>query len=143
MAEAAAKKTAKKTVKKAPKKTAKKTVRKTVARKATPDSGEIAVIETGGKQYVVSAGDTIKIEKLNGEIGEGDTVTFDKVLLVDNGSDTTIGEPYIENAKVLGELVENGRNKKLSVIKFRSKSRYFRNKGHRQHYMKVKITGVQ
>ena len=100
---------------------------------------EYAVIETGGKQYRVSVGKTVKIEKLPGEHKEGAKITFDKVLLVDNGKDTTIGTPYIEKAKVVGSLVEEGRNKKINVIRFKSKSRYFKKRGHRQPYMKIKI----
>jgi len=106
---------------------------------AEQNTEEFAVIETGGKQYKVSAGDDVKIEKLVGEFKEGDKITFDKVLLVDNGKDTTIGTPYIEEAKVLGTLKEMGRNKKISVIRFKAKSRYFKKKGHRQPFFKVHI----
>jgi len=101
-----------------------------------------AVIQTGGKQYKVSEGDVVTIEKLSGEYKEGDKIIFDQVLLTDDGSKTTIGEPLISGVKVEGELQEAGRAKKVSVIKFRSKSRYFRNVGHRQPFMKVKITSI-
>jgi len=104
---------------------------------------EYAVIETGGKQYRVSVGNTVKIEKLPGTYKEGAKITFDKVLLVDNGKDTTIGTPYIEKAKVVGLLVEEGRNKKIDVIRYKSKSRYFKKRGHRQPYMKVKIEALK
>jgi len=104
---------------------------------------EFAVIQTGGKQYQVSKGDVVKIEKLSGEYKEGDKVTFDKVLLVDNGKDTTIGTPYIDGAKVMGTLKEAGRDKKISVIKFKAKSRYFKKRGHRQPFFKVHIDALK
>jgi large subunit ribosomal protein L21 len=105
--------------------------------------GAYAVIETGGKQYVVATGDTIEIEKLpNVEVG--DIVTFDKVLLVDNGVDMTqVGDPYLSGAKVTGTLAKAGRGKKIRVVKFKSKSRYTKTQGHRQSYMNVKIEAVQ
>ena len=104
---------------------------------------EFAVIQTGGKQYKVSVGDTVKIEKLVGEHKEGDKITFDKVLLVDNGRDTTIGTPFITGAKVEAELVEIGRAKKIIVVKYKPKSRYLIRQGHRQHFFKVKILGIK
>ena len=104
---------------------------------------EFAVIQTGGKQYKVSVGDTVKIEKLVGEHKEGDKITFDKVLLVDNGKDTTIGTPFITGAKVEAELVEIGRTKKIIVVKYKPKSRYLIRQGHRQHFFKIKILGIK
>lgn len=105
---------------------------------------EIAVITTGGKQYTVSKGDTITIEKLAGAHKEGDKVTFDKVLLVDNGSDTTIGTPYIKDAKVTGTISEVGRAAKVLVVKYKQKSRSgWKRNGHRQPFMKVKIDAVK
>ncbi|HEY4511674.1 MAG TPA: 50S ribosomal protein L21 [Candidatus Paceibacterota bacterium] len=104
---------------------------------------EFAIIETGGKQYKVSKGDTIQIEKLPGEPKEGDKVTFDKVLLVDNGSDTTIGTPFIESAKVEATITEVGRAPKVTVIKYKQKSRYFKKNGHRQPFVKVKIDSLK
>lgn len=104
---------------------------------------EYAVIQTGGKQYKVSAGETIQIECMPGDYKEGDTIVFDKVLLVDNGSDTTIGTPFIEKAKVTGTLSQIGRAPKVTVIKYKQKSRYFKKNGHRQPFFKVKIEGVK
>jgi len=98
-----------------------------------------AVIETGGKQYKVEAGDSLKIEKLSGDFKKGDVVTFDKVLLSDDGTNTTVGVPYIVNAKVQAEISEIGRGRKIEVIKYKAKSRYFKLRGHRQPYFKVKI----
>ena len=104
---------------------------------------EFAVIQTGGKQYKVSVGDTVKIEKLVGEHKEGDKITFAQVLLVDNGKDTTIGTPFITGAKVEAELVEIGRTKKIIVVKYKPKSRYLIRQGHRQHFFKIKILGIK
>src|SRR3989344_3718716 len=99
---------------------------------------EFAVIQTGGKQYIVSPGKEIRIEKLTGEHKEGDMLSFDKVLMVDNGTDTTIGAPYIDGAVVKGTLKKSGRAKKVETIKYKQKSRYFIRRGHRQHYFLVK-----
>jgi large subunit ribosomal protein L21 len=104
---------------------------------------EFAVIQTGGKQYKVSKGVTLAIEKLKGEHKEGDKITFDKVLLVDDGKDTTIGTPYIDGAQVNAEITKIGRGKKILVVKYKQKSRYLRRAGHRQPFFKVKITGIK
>lgn len=107
------------------------------------DSG-FAIIETGGKQYRVNVGDIIKVEKVNNELKEGDSIIFNKILLIDNGTDSTdIGTPYIEGAKVLATLVEIGRNTKVMVIKYKQKSRYFKKNGHRQPFFKVKIDKIE
>lgn len=98
-----------------------------------------AVIETGGKQYKVAEGDSIKIEKLSGDLKKGDVVTFDEVLLKDDGTKTMVGAPYITNAKVQAEIVDISRYPKIEVVKYKAKSRYFKLRGHRQPYMKVKI----
>lgn len=108
---------------------------------------KFAVIETGGKQYKVSVGDVLSIEKLTskskGEYKEGDKIIFDKVMLVDNGKDTTIGTPYVAKAQVEAEFQEEGRGKKVHILKFKQKSRYSVKKGHRQPYTKVKITSIK
>ena len=101
---------------------------------------EFAIIETGGKQYLVEEGATLKIEKITGEHKVGGSVVFDKVLLVDNGQDTTIGEPYIPGAKVTAEIKKIDRSKKVTVIKYKAKSNYFKKRGHRQPFFEVKIT---
>lgn len=103
---------------------------------------EVAVIKTGGKQYVVSKGDTITIEKLPGDLKKGDSVVFSEVLFVDNGSDTTIGAPVIKGAEVKGTVVESGRADKVEVVKYKPKSRYFKRNGHRQPFLKVKIDTI-
>ena len=126
--------TAKTTPKKAP---AKKTAKKAVAK-----SGSFAVLATGGKQYLVRVGDTITIEKMDGEFAKGDKVTFDNVLLIDDGATTKIGAPMISGGKVIAEFVSGGRAKKIDVIKYQPKSRYYKKRGHRQPFAKVKITAI-
>jgi large subunit ribosomal protein L21 len=104
---------------------------------------EFAVINTGGKQYKVSEGGLVSIEKIKGEYKKGDKLSFDKVMLVDDGVDTTIGTPYIKGAKVDGEIVEIGRTRKVMVVKYKQKSRYLKRNGHRQPFFKVKITSIK
>jgi len=106
-----------------------------------------AVIKTGGKQYVVKQGDLITIEKLGRGIKtenlkRGDAVTFSEVLLTDNGKATTIGTPAIEGAKVTGTVFSVGRAPKVEVVKYKAKSNYFKRRGHRQPFVKVKIDSV-
>ena len=102
-----------------------------------------AVIQTGGKQYKVAPGETLLIEKLPGELKVGDKVVFDKVLLVNDGSKTLVGAPVVPGATVESTLVEEGRGKKVIVIRYRQKSRYFKKNGHRQPFMKVKIDAIK
>ena len=104
---------------------------------------EFAIIFTGGKQYKVAKGDTVKIEKIKGDFKAGDKITFDQVLLVEDGKDTTIGTPYITGATVSGTLSEIGRNKTVEVIKYKQKSRYFKKNGHRQPWFKVTIDAIK
>ncbi|MEO5634979.1 MAG: 50S ribosomal protein L21 [Candidatus Paceibacterota bacterium] len=108
---------------------------------------EFAVIQTGGKQYKVSKGSFFNIEKIKStgkdEHKKGDSLTFDKVLLVDDGKDTTIGTPYIKGAAVTGEIMEIGRARKILVVKYKQKSRYLRRNGHRQPFFKIKITSIK
>ena len=104
---------------------------------------EFAVIETGGKQYLVSTGDIVRIEKIKGDHKVGDSVAFEKVLLVENGSDTTIGTPYISGAKVSAEITKIDRAPKVVVIKYKAKSRYFKKRGHRQPFFEVKIKTIK
>jgi large subunit ribosomal protein L21 len=101
-----------------------------------------AVIQTGGKQYRVEPGMTVVVEKLAGE--KGGQVVFDQVLLVSSGdgANVTIGKPVVANAKVTGEIVEQGRGDKLVVFKFRRRKNYVRRNGHRQDYTAVKINAI-
>ncbi|MCI0565807.1 50S ribosomal protein L21 [bacterium] len=101
-----------------------------------------AVIETGGKQYMVEAGNIITIEKLSGEHKKGDKIAFDKVLLIDDGKETKLGAPYIKGASVGALFESEGKGKKINIVKFKSKSRYTRRQGHRQPFMKVKIENI-
>ena len=102
---------------------------------------KIAIIETGGKQYVVTNDAVLTVEKITAA-QEGKKVVFDKVLLVDDGSKSHVGSPYIAGAKVSGELLKNGRADKITVIHYRPKSRYFKKRGHRQPFSKVRITAL-
>ena len=117
---------------------AKKTTKKAVA-----DNKEFAVIFTGGKQYKVAVGDVLKVEKLEGDFKAGDKIVFDKVLLVDNGVDTTIGTPYITGAKVESLFQKAGKNKTILVVKYKQKSRYLKKNGHRQPFIEVKISAIK
>ena len=96
-----------------------------------------AIIETGGKQYSVTEGVEIFVEKLDGN--EKDKVTFDKVLVLGD----VIGHPYVEGAKVTGEIVKQGKQRKIRIFKYRQKTNYHRTQGHRQPYTKVKITSIK
>lgn len=115
--------------------------------KDTKEAKEFAIIQTGGKQYIVAEGDTVQIEKLKGPLtgkgyatyAVGDKVVFDNVLLVDNGKDTSIGMPFIDGAKVSAEVTKISRAKKVNVIKYKAKSNYFKKRGHRQPFFEVKI----
>ncbi len=109
-------------------------------------SEEFAVIKTGGKQYKVSKGTVISIEKIKNakaDYKKGDKLVFDKVLLVDSGKDVTIGTPYIDGAKVDAEIMEVGRARKILVVKYKQKSRYLRRNGHRQPFFKIKVTSIK
>ncbi len=99
-----------------------------------------AVFVTGGKQYAVSEGDVVYIEKLNCEAD--DVVTFDEVLLVGEGADAKFGTPVVEGAKVEGKVIKNGKGKKLNIITYKPKKGYARRLGHRQPYTKVEITKI-
>ena len=99
-----------------------------------------AVIETGGKQYKVSEGDTLFVEKLGVE--EGEAVTFDKVLVVADGENVKVGAPTVEGATVEAKVVKNGKAKKIYVFKMKRKKNYRRKKGHRQPFTKVEISKI-
>ena len=116
---------------------------KKTTKNTTSESKEFAVILTGGKQYKVAVGDTLKVEKLDGEFKAGDKIIFDKVLLVDNGIDTTIGTPYIPNAKVESLFQKVGKGKTVTVMKYKQKSRYLKKNGHRQPFTEVKISAIK
>lgn len=102
---------------------------------------DFAVIETGGKQYIVSAGDVIDVELL-GEHEEGAAVEFDKVLLKDDGTKATVGAPYIAGAKVKATYQGLHKGTKLSILRYKAKSNRDRKIGHRQKYSRVKIESI-
>lgn len=108
-----------------------------MAEKATKTE-DFAVIETGGKQYIVSVGDVIDVELL-GDHAEGDKIEFDQVLMSDDGKAATLGTPYIKGAKVKASFVKETKGKKLSIIRYKAKSNRDRKIGHRQKYATVKI----
>ncbi len=99
-----------------------------------------AVIQTGGKQYKVQPGETVVVEKLAGE--SGDNVTFEEVLLVADDEQVAVGRPHVDGATVTGEIVEQGRGKKLIVYKFKRRKNYRRKNGHRQDFTAVKINDI-
>lgn len=106
---------------------------------------KFAVIQTGGKQYRVSEGETIYVEKLSSLINpikDGDTVIFDQVLLTDDGANVQIGVPYLTGAKIEGVLVSEKKGKKVMGIKYKAKSNYRVKYGHRQIQAKVKISKI-
>jgi large subunit ribosomal protein L21 len=99
-----------------------------------------AVIKTGGKQYRVSEGETLRIETL--DANEGDSVDFDQVLMVGEGEDVRIGAPLLEGGKVTATVKAHGRGKKVEIIKFRRRKHHMKRMGHRQNYTEVEITGI-
>lgn len=99
-----------------------------------------AVIETGGKQYRVQAGDRFRVERLEGEPGA--EVTFDKVLMAGGEGETRLGSPYLEGASVTAEILTQARDRKVLVFKYKSKKNYRRMRGHRQYYTEVVIRGI-
>ena len=100
----------------------------------------IAIIETGGKQYLVKKGDRVQIEKLNAK--EGEIFKFDKVLFTSDGKDFNLGKPYLAQAFVEGKVLKQGRGDKIVVFKYKAKSRYRRKIGARQYFTEVEITKV-
>lgn len=100
----------------------------------------LAVIKTGGKQYIVKVGDKIRVEKL--EIEEGGKITFDEVLLVDQEKGVEVGAPFVKNAKVEGKVLRTFKDKKVTGIKFKAKKRYKVKFGHRQILTEIEITKI-
>lgn len=99
-----------------------------------------AIIETGGKQYRVSVGDRLSVEKL--EVEDGGTITFDKVLLLGGGGSTTVGAPTVAGASVTATVDETYRGEKIVVFKYKAKKGYRRRTGHRQTLTRLSITGI-
>jgi len=101
----------------------------------------LAVIETGGKQYLVEPGKRINIEKV--EKKEGEEVEFSKVLLIEKDGELKIGNPYVEGVKVIGKVIKQGKQKKIVVLKYKRKTRYKVKKGHRQPFTRVEILRIE
>jgi len=99
-----------------------------------------AVIRSGGKQYRVSPGQTLKIEKLPGNAGE--PIKFDEVLLIGDGEKAQMGSPLIANAVVTAEVVQQGRGKKIRIIKLKRRKHHLKHQGHRQYFTAVKVTDI-
>jgi large subunit ribosomal protein L21 len=100
-----------------------------------------AVFKTGGKQYRASTGDVLNVEKLEAE--KGATVEIDQVLMVGEGDDVKVGNPYLEGGKVTATVVDHGRGDKIRVIKFKRRKNYRRQMGHRQYFTRIEITGIE
>ncbi|PIR97167.1 MAG: 50S ribosomal protein L21 [Candidatus Doudnabacteria bacterium CG10_big_fil_rev_8_21_14_0_10_41_10] len=101
---------------------------------------KFAVIQTGGKQFIVKTGDKIQVEKLEGKAG--DKVAFDNVLLVADGDKVEVGKPRVKGATVEGKVLKQARARKVLVMKYHNKTRYRRKKGHRQHFTEVEIVKI-
>lgn len=101
----------------------------------------LAVIKTGGKQYIVSPKQKIKIEKIDKK--EGSEITFSDVLLLEKNKKIEIGNPFLKNVKVIGKILKQGKNKKVIVFKFEQTNRYHVKKGHRQPFTEVEITDIE
>ena len=99
-----------------------------------------AVITSGGKQYRVIEGQTLKLEKLELEIGA--TVNFEQVLMIGNGDKISVGKPFIKGSSVTATVLSQGRRKKIHIIKFRRRKHHQKQMGHRQYFTEVKITGI-
>jgi large subunit ribosomal protein L21 len=99
-----------------------------------------AVIQTGGKQYRVEDGTYLKIEKL--ELGIGDIIEFDKVLMIQSDDEVKVGMPFIEGGKVTATVLSQGRHDKIKIIKFRRRKHHMKQMGHRQYYTEIQITGI-
>lgn len=99
-----------------------------------------AVIESGGKQHRVQEGETLKLEKI--EIAPGESVNFDKVLMIGEGETVKIGAPYLDGSIVTAEIIAQGRHKKVKIVKFRRRKHSMKQAGHRQWFTEVKITGI-
>jgi large subunit ribosomal protein L21 len=99
-----------------------------------------AIVETGGKQYRVEPGQVLEVERLDGDVGS--TITLEKVLFVAGEGETKIGNPTVANAKVTGEVVGQGRSRKIIVFKKKRRKAYRRTNGHRQSFTALKITGI-
>jgi len=99
-----------------------------------------AVIQTGGKQYRVAEGDTLKVEKIAAEAGA--TIELDQVLMVADGEDVKVGKPYLNDGKVTATIKSHGRGKKVKIVKFRRRKHHLKRQGHRQWFTELQVTGI-
>ena len=99
-----------------------------------------AVFESGGKQHRISEGEVLKLEKLG--VAPGESIVFDKVLMVADGDNVNVGKPYVAGGTVTAEVMSEGRHKKVKILKFKRRQDYLRKQGHRQWFTEVKITGI-
>jgi large subunit ribosomal protein L21 len=99
-----------------------------------------AVIQSGGKQYRVAEGDTLKVEKLRAD--EGTSVELDKVLMVAEGEDVKVGKPYLDGGKVTATVKAHGRGNKVNIVKFRRRKQHLKRQGHRQWFTELTITAI-
>ncbi len=99
-----------------------------------------AVFATGGKQYRVKEGDTVRVEKVVAE--EGASVDFDQVLMVGEGDEVKVGSPYVDGGRVSATVTSQGRGRKVQIIKFRRRKHHMKRQGHRQAFTELKITGI-
>jgi large subunit ribosomal protein L21 len=99
-----------------------------------------AVFSTGGKQYRATTGDVIKVEKIEAE--KGATVELDKVLMIGEGEDVTVGAPYIEGGKVTATVLDQGRREKIKIVKFKRRKHHRKQMGHRQYFTQLEITSI-
>jgi large subunit ribosomal protein L21 len=99
-----------------------------------------AVIQTGGKQYRVAQGSTLKVEKLDAETGA--SVELDRVLMVADGDDIKVGAPFLEGGKVTATIKSHGRGKKVTIVKFRRRKHHMKRQGHRQAFTEIEVTGI-
>ena len=100
-----------------------------------------AVIQTGGKQYRVAPGDVVKVEKLSGKIG--DSISFDKVLMTSDGDNVNLGNPYLEDSRVMGRIARHGKDRKIIVFKYKRRKGYRRKQGHRQDFTLIKVEDIK
>jgi len=98
-----------------------------------------AIVESGGKQYKVSPGETIEVDKMS---VSGESIELDRVHLIADGDKVTVGKPLVAGAKVIADVLGDGRKEKIIVFKYKPKTRYRRKKGHRQHYTKLSIKDI-
>lgn len=99
-----------------------------------------AVIESGGKQHRVQEGEVLRLEKL--DAATGDSIDFDKVLMVTNGDDIKIGAPFVAGGKVTAEVLAHGKGDKVRIVKFKRRKHHLKRMGHRQWFTEVRITGI-